>query len=220
MEFFKGYAKDDPRVKYVTNLLAEGKVKTAKVAAEGGHYIFKDNLVVPERDERGIPIRKDGKTIGGMKLQLLPREEWYIENGRKVRTYGLGFVPLNRRLDKAMDFVAGRHWQQLKFIPHGKGYRKVSLSVIDHHDYAFNKPMRFIERRLLGAKPVVNIGTISNYRKPYRTSAKSEPTTFQSSKRIYPASRKQLQYASTKIANKKATKSLLQSALKLVGYIR
>ncbi len=220
MSKFKEYAAADPRVNYVSKLMESGKIHSAKKAAEGGHYVWKKELVKPALNVDGIPVHPSGKIIGGMKLELLPRAEWYVENGRKVRTYGLGFAPLDQRLNKRMDYIAGRHYQRMHFIPHGNGYRKVALEVIDQHNYAWNKPMEFLERRILGAKPVVNTG-YTTYNMPQKKGAHTKPRKQEFNKRIYPAARKEFQtYSFTKTVNKKATKSLLESALRIVGKLR
>ena len=148
-----------------------------------------------------------------MKLKKLPKAEWLVKNGKIVPTYGLGFVPTTRFLDKKMDYIAGRHYLQLKFIPHKGGYVKAGLNLIDSSDYNWGKGTQLVEKHILGAKPVVNIGK-ATFNLPRKVKVESI-RSYKSRKGIFPAYYKEEQdYRKTKSPTSKIKPSISKTIAK------
>jgi hypothetical protein len=215
MQEFKNIALNDKRIQYVSSLLKNGKIKEATKAASGGYYMNKGKLIIPSLSEKGIPLNVRGGNLGGMKLIKLPKAEWLLKSGKPTITYALGFVPTTPFGEKKMEFITGRHYQRMKFIRHGKGYAKAGLDLIDVSNYAWNRPTEFIERRLLGGKPVVNIGE-ATWNLPKNIQIDTNRSYNQKMKRLMPAYRgvKETAYGKTK---KVPVKSIAKKLAEVAG---
>jgi hypothetical protein len=185
---FKGYAARDPRVRYFKELMRKGKLKEASVAAYESHMKTKSGKIyIPEigadtitkQNPEGLPVNHKGSVIGRQKFTELPKEEWAKFGGKKRKTFRLGFAPIiPQGLTKKMEYVTGQHWQYMDFVHVGKGkYAPIGGGMRDIHDLGTGRFKKFAERRILGARPVINtadwiLGIRSPVGTKYKTTSK------------------------------------------------
>ena len=152
---FKSYANRDPRVNHIRKLLDKGKVLEAKYAAKNAHYLKKGNIIIPSKNEMGLPVNKLDEPMG-MKLRKLSNKVKYKGSYKPV--YRLGFVPkIPQNLSSKLEYVSGQHYQYMDFVKTNGGYHRFRGGMRDVHNLTPHKFGRVASKaEELVAKPVVN----------------------------------------------------------------
>jgi hypothetical protein len=160
---FRGKANQDPRVSHIKKVFGSGNrnaLANVRKALANAEYEYGKDIRSFERqiiDGKSLPVNRKGAVVGDMKLtQLKPGEGRYrLKNGAVTRTFRLGFVPINRMgHGKALEYVAGQHWQYMDFAKVDGRYVPVKGGMRDIHDLGVNKITRGVEK--LFAKPILN----------------------------------------------------------------
>ena len=194
---YKSYAHNDPRVRHVTNLMAEGKLSEAKTSAKKAIHMKGKNLIIPELNTQGRPVNKKGEQMG-MKLLKLGNKVKY--KGESKPVYRLKFVPkIRQNLSSKLDYVAGQHWQYMDFVKTNGGYHKLRGGMRDVHNLVPGNRAILTRAEQLVAKPVVNYADW-DYQVRTKKPKKVIKTKFNKPSKLLSAYRKLVKYGGTPAA--------------------